>query len=220
MTIHTARRKTSAAGKAPVQRRPDAIRWKAVLFLALALMVGAGVLVVPMANASSCTNLVADSGLESGAGWSTQTNGGYAIVSNYEAHSGVKAAYLAGADNAQDQLSTTLNLPSEQEVLLSFWWMVESEEESGDYDGLSVIVADAAGNPLKTLLTLGNGDAQDFWQWSRLDMTEFGGQTVQLQFVAQADSTLPTDFLVDDVEVNACAAGESNWLYIPFFTRQ
>ena len=214
MTNHTARRKASA------QRRPDGIRWKAVLFLALALIVGAGVVIVPMANASSCTNLVADSGLESGAGWNTQTNGSYAIVSNYATHSGVKAAYLAGADNAQDQLSTTLNVPTDQDVLLSFWWMVESEEESGDYDGLSVIVADAAGNPLKTLLTLGNNDAQDFWQWSRLDMSEFGGQTVQLQFVAQADGTLPTDFLVDDVEVNACADGQSNWLYIPFFTRQ
>ncbi|MCB0079693.1 MAG: hypothetical protein KDE47_02120 [Caldilineaceae bacterium] len=214
MTIHVARRRASA------QHRPSGIRWKAVLFLALALMVGGGIMVVPMANASSCTNLVADSGLESGAGWTTQTNGSYAIISNYATHAGVQAAYLAGADNAQDQLSTKLNVPANQEVSLSFWWLVESEEESGDYDGLSVIVADAAGAPLKTLLTLGNNDAQDYWQWSRLDMSEFGGQTVQLQFVAQADSTLSTDFLVDDVEVNACAAGQSNWLYIPFFTRQ
>ncbi|MEZ4662662.1 MAG: hypothetical protein R2911_34370 [Caldilineaceae bacterium] len=214
MTIHTARRRSSA------QHRPGGIRWKAVLFLALALLIGAGVMVVPMANASTCTNLVADSSLESGAGWTTQTNGSYAIISNYAAHTGVKAAYLAGADNAQDQLSTKLNIPANQETLLSFHWMVESEEESGDYDGLSVIVADAAGNPLKTLLTLGNKDAQDFWQWSRLDMSEFGGQTVQLQFVAQADGTLPTDFLVDDVEVNACAAGQSSWLYIPFVSRQ
>lgn len=188
--------------------------------MALAFIVGAGVMVVPLANASGCTNLVADSGLESGAGWTTQTNGSYAIISNYATHTGVKAAYLAGTDNAQDQLSTKLNIPANQDVSLGFWWMVESEEESGDYDGLSVIVADASGNPLKTLLTLGNNDAQDFWQWSRLDMSEFGGQTVQLQFVAQVDSTLPTDFLVDDVEVNACTAGQSNWLYIPFVSRQ
>jgi hypothetical protein len=196
-------------------------RWFLAGAAVLLLLLVAGLTGVPRAQATACTNLLLDGGFESGAGWSAQAGGEYSLFSDYLAHSGSRAAYLAGVDEARDRLSAAVTLPAGQTISLRFWWQVHSEESSNGYDGMSVVVADMAGNPLKVLFSLSDANLTDTWQQTAgLDLSEFAGQSIQLQFLAQSDQTLPTDFFVDDVELNACTAQtDSSWIFLPTINR-
>jgi hypothetical protein len=204
-------------------RRPLALQpthIKLVALLALAALVIASLGSLTVAQSANCVSLVADGGFENGAGWQTATSGSYALLSDFQARSGVQAAHLAGVDSANDQLSVALNLPADKpNVTLNFWWYVASEEVSGEYDGMTVLAADATGAPLRSLLTLGSGSAAAQWQQSSLDLSEFSGQSIQLKFVAQADSSLVSDFFVDDVAVTACGAAFQHQVFLPLTQR-
>ena len=192
-------------------------RW--VALLALAALLVASVSSLAVAQPSNCVNLVSDGSFESGSGWQTSTNGSYALITDFQAHSGVKAAQLAGIDNASDQLPLALNLPADKPaVTVAFWWQVESEEVSGEFDGMTVAAADAAGNLLRSLVTLDSASSGAQWQQSSLDLSEFSGQSIQLKFLAQSDSTLVSDFFVDDVTVSACGAAEHR-VFLPWTQR-
>ncbi len=193
--------------------------WVPVL-LAIVLVAG-GILATAPARANECQNLVADSGFESGAGWTMESQGKYTLLSNYLVYSGAQAAYLAGTNNAQDRLSTTLSIPADATVTLRFRWQVQTEEDAGAYDGMSVLVADAQGTPQKVLYALSDANASSVWQTAELDLSEFAGQTIQLQLQAQTDANLPTGFFVDDLVVEACSAtsGQDFFLFLPSVTR-
>jgi len=186
----------------------------------LAALVIASLSTLAVAQSSNCSNLVADGGFENGAGWQTNTTGSYALLSDFLAHSGARAAHLAGVDSAADQLSIALNLPTDKPaVTLSFWWQVQSEEVSGEFDGMTVVAADSAGNPVRSLLTLGSSSSATQWQQSSLDLSEFSGQSIQVKFVAQADSSLVSDFFVDDVAVTACGPDQEHRVFLPLTQR-
>ncbi|RIK41833.1 MAG: hypothetical protein DCC55_10730 [Chloroflexi bacterium] len=188
----------------PVRR---AVRTRVVALVLLAALLLATISTFAVAQSTNCSNLVADGGFESGSGWQSATNGSYTLLSDFNARSGAKAAQLAGVDGASDQLSIPLALPADKpSVSLSFWWQVQSEEHSGEFDGLSVIAADAAGNPMHSLLTLGSDSTATQWQQSVVDLSAYSGQAIQLKFVAQTDNSLVTDFFIDDVAVTACGA--------------
>jgi hypothetical protein len=193
---------------------------KVTIFLALTLILAAGLGTATVAQPADCNNLVADSGLESGSGWATEASGSYQVISGFRSHSGANAAHLAGVDNASDQLATTLALPADRSsVTLTFWWQIQSEEESSEFDGITVLVADAAGNQLRSVLTLGSGSASTQWQQTSVDLSEFAGQTIQLKFVAQTDESLVTDFFIDDVAVTACSGAQGFRLFLPYTDR-
>ena len=159
------------------------------------------------AQSDDCTNLVADSGLESGTGWTMKTKGQYAMLSNIQAHGGVKSAYLAGANQATDLLSTKVVLPSGgQSATLDFWWKVNSEDGNDTSDQLTVQVLNGPGKIQTVLLVLGSEHASNDWQQSALDISEFVGQSIQLQFVAKTNEALVTDFFIDDVALLICSA--------------
>lgn len=198
--------------------RPSRHLW-VLLVLTLVLAIGVGQ--ISVAQSVSCTQLLADSGLETGSGWNTQTNGSYALFSSNLVYDGQRAAHLAGVNNANDQLSTTLKLPTGKSSLnLSLWWQVGSEDQNSDFDGLSVLITDAAGKTLKSLLTLGGDNVTGNWQQSTLSLNDFAGQTVQLKFWAQTDETLVTDFYLDDVAVTACDTSSQGFnLFLPITKR-
>ncbi len=178
-------------------------RWRSAICLALFLLLTPGV--TGVAQADSCTDLVADSSLESGSGWFIKTNGGYTLLSTVQAHTGSGSAYLAGVDHANDMLSTKLALPADQaSLVLSFWWKVNSEDRSDVNDKFAVQIVDGAGKTHKNLFTLGSERASNQWQQTTIDLRDFANQQIQLQFAAKTDDALVTDFFVDDVEVNAC----------------
>lgn len=183
------------------------VRTRVVALVALAALIVATVSTFAVAQTGNCTNLVADGGFESNSGWQSSGDGGYSLVSDFYARSGAKAAHLGGIDGASDVLSIPLVLPTDKpSVTLSFWWQVQSEEQSGEFDGMSVVAADSQGKPMRSLLTLGSDSTAAQWQQSLVDLSSYSGQAIQLQFVAQTDSSLVTDFFIDDVAVTACSA--------------
>lgn len=213
--------KYSAASQGILSAIPPITQRKVILLALLALILATGVSRITVAQSANCVNLLPNSSLESSSGWNAQSNGGYALFSNHLAHSGTQAAHLAGVNNANDTLVTTVQLPTDKASLnLSFWWQVVSEEENGDFDGLSVLVTDSTGKPLKSLITLGSANATGNWQQSNLDLSEFAGKSVQLKFWAQTDATLVTDFYIDDVAVTACTAGSQGFnVFLPMTSR-
>lgn len=195
----------SALARFQLARRT--VRTRVVALVVLAALLLATISTFAVAQPGNCTNLVADGGFESGSGWQSTTDGNYVLLSDFYARSGAKAAHLAGIDGANDALSIPLVLPADKpSVTLSFWWQVQSEEQSGEFDGLSVIAADSQGTPMRSLLTLGSDSAASQWQQGVIDLSGYSGQAIQLKFVAQTDSSLVTDFFIDDVAVTACGA--------------
>lgn len=201
--------------------RPRRPRWQVMVMFSLALLFTAGFGTLLQAQTSNCVNLLTNSSFEVSSGWVTQTTGSYSILSPYLARSGNQAAHLAGVDNANDSLTTTISLPATpQSLTLSFWWQIDTQEEGSADDGLTVVVADSAGHALKSLLTLSSANAAQRWQQSEIDLSAFVGQAVQLQWLAQTDETLVTDFFIDDVAVTACAAGNQDFrLFLPLSRR-
>lgn len=180
-------------------------RWPLLLLCAVLLSAPLAIGTPQVVQAATCTNLVADSSLESGNGWITKSSGNYPVLSSRLTHTGKQAAYLAGTDNAHDLLATVLKLPAGQtSITLRFWWQIQSQENSRFQDSLTVLLADSQGKALQTVDGLSSRDMSNQWQQHTITLNQFAGQAVQLQFVARTDGEAATDFFVDDVEVVAC----------------
>jgi len=157
-------------------------------------------------RADSCIPLLADGGLEDGTDWDAKNSDGFPLLSRQVVHSGAQAAYLGGRNNIVDRLSTSLSLPATaQTITLRFWWQLQSQERANNgNDHLAVVAANPQGFPLQTFVDLRGRDAVSEWQSISMDMTQFAGQTIQLQFLASTDTDQITDFFIDDIEIVAC----------------
>lgn len=156
------------------------------------------------ATTAPAAELLQDGGFEAGgAAWTQTSTAGNALVSGDYAHSGSLGAYLAGNVGATvDRLSQKVFLPDDVVVRLSFWWALRTSESGAAADKLQVNVRNASGGLLKTLVTLDNTSLEPWlWEHRVYDLAMFGGQTVQIEFIATTDATLITDFWVDDVSV-------------------
>ncbi|MEZ4730888.1 MAG: hypothetical protein R3E79_27515 [Caldilineaceae bacterium] len=181
-------------------------RWSRKLLWAVLLCTMVGMGTPARVNADSCTNLVIDAGLEDGSGWLTKSSNNFPILSNYLTHTGKQAAYLAGTNGANDLLSTTVKLPTTPtSITVTFWWQIQSQESGKYQDTLTIALVDAQGKLLQTLGTLSSRDMSNQWQQSTINITNFAGQTVQLQFTAYTDAAAATDFFVDDVAIVVCS---------------
>lgn len=198
-------------------------RAKRVQFTAIILLLATILAVIAvgpvMAAVGSCQELLVNGDMEGAAGWNVQTNGNYELFSNYQARSGTRAAYLAGVNSAEDALVQTLSLPANHQVTLRFWWLINTEESSNGWDGLSVQLADANGAPQRMLFAASDRSAGSSWQQTTIDLSEFAGQTVQLRIEARTDATLSTDFFVDDVTLTACDLSASGNFFLPLINR-
>ena len=190
----------------------------ALLVLAL-LMTGIAAAPQPVL-AAGCTEVLTNGGLESAAGWTLESSKGYTLISPYLAHTGSQAAYLGGTDKATDRLFTTLTVPENSTTLLRFWWQMRTVDTRTGNDGLSVLLTDAAGVPLRVLLTITDANSVGIWQQAGMDLSAFAGQTVQLHFLAKTDAALVTDFFVDDISVTACSTVAANFhIFLPSVRR-
>jgi hypothetical protein len=170
--------------------------------------------------ANSCQNLIDNGHMESENGWTTQSKGNYSLFSDYQVRGGSRAAYLAGVDNAEDRLIRSLVLPTNRKLTLTFWWLVTTEENNSGLDQLTLLLTNASGQPQRVLFTATDHSAVGSWQQFAVDLSDFAGESVQIQFVARTDSTLSTDFFVDDVELTACETSSMiRWLYLPSMHR-
>lgn len=167
---------------------------------------------------TGCTEVVINGGFENqGQGWLLQASpalpAGESLINSYYPHSGARGADLAGRDGANDRLSQQVTLPANTASLsLSFWWALITQETASStaFDYLRIALYSVDGSTLVApLLTLHNASAADSWVWDfpTIDLGDYGGQTLVLRFTATNDAAgNPTEFFVDDISIQACAA--------------
>lgn len=150
---------------------------------------------------SGCTasQLLGNPGFETGtaAPW-TATSGVIDDSSSEPAHTGSWKAWLDGYGTTHtDTLSQTVTIPAGCTATFSFWEHIDTDETgSTAYDTLKVQVGST------TLTTLSNVNANTGYTQKSFSLSSYAGQTVTLKFTGTEDSSLATDFLIDDAAVN------------------
>jgi len=120
------------------------------------------------------------------------------------AHTGAWKAWLAGADDAQETVSQTLTLPPIVSQLQLTYWAQVSSLDNTNADTMTVQLRNASGVVVAAMDTLTDLNA-GAWQLrsASLSVAAYAGQTMQLVFAAQTDTSFPTTFLIDDVGIMA-----------------
>jgi hypothetical protein len=169
--------------------------------LTLALSVLGVAVLTPSAQAAACGDqVVGNGGFESGTTPWTQSTGVISAATAAEpAHGGTMDAWLDGVGSTHtDTLSQALTLPAGcGSATLTYWSHIDTKETttSSKYDTL-VVQAGA-----DTLASYSNLDKNTGYAQHSVDMSRYLGQTVTLKVTGTEDSSLATNFLLDDVSL-------------------
>ncbi|MGW1074787.1 putative Ig domain-containing protein [Streptomyces sp. NPDC002537] len=153
------------------------------------------------AAGGACTpaQLLGNPGFETGtaAPW-TATSGVIDNSASQPAHSGSWKAWLDGYGSAHtDTLAQTVTVPAGCRASLSFWLHIDTKETgSTPYDTLTL---KAGGTQLAAW---SNADSNSGYAQKTFDVSAYAGQTVTFTFTGTEDSSLATDFVIDDTALN------------------
>ncbi|OXM69098.1 putative Ig domain-containing protein [Amycolatopsis vastitatis] len=179
----------------------------AALSLAIGLL-GTVAVATPASAAAVCGDqLVGNGGFESGTAPWTQSSGVIRAATSAEpAHGGTMDAWLGGHGSTHtDTLSQSLTLPAGcASATLSWWSHIDTKETTTGtvYDKLVV----QAGSD--TLASYSNLDKNTGYVQRTVDVSRYLGQTVTLKVTGTEDSSLATNFLLDDFSLTT--TGTSN----------
>ena len=179
----------------------------AALSVAVGLL-GTVVVAAPAEAAAACGDqVVGNGGFESGTAPWTQTSGVVSAATAAEpAHGGTSVAWLDGYGSTHtDTLSQSLTLPAGcASATLSWWSHIDTKETTTGtaYDKLVV----QAGSD--TLASYSNLDKNTGYVQRTVDVSRYLGQTVTLKVTGTEDSSLATNFLLDDFSLTT--TGTSN----------
>ncbi|MEV7041596.1 putative Ig domain-containing protein [Amycolatopsis sp. NPDC051061] len=171
-------------------------------------LLGTVVVAAPAEAAAVCGDqVVGNGGFESGTAPWTQTSGVISAATTAEpAHGGTMDAWLDGYGSTHtDTLSQALTLPAGcASASLSWWAHVDTKETTTGtaYDKLAV----QAGTD--TLANYSNLDKNTGYVQRTVDVSRYLGQTITLKITGTEDSSLATDFLLDDFSLTT--TGTSN----------
>lgn len=135
-----------------------------------------------------------------GAGWIETSSRNRQLVVDDAApaggapHSGEWLALLGGVDYELATLSQTVNVTTEAPILGYYQW-IESTEACFNYD-TAVIYAN--GTPRQGI-QLCNETATYGWVYQTVDLTDFIGQLVVIEFVITTDGSVQSYWFIDDV---------------------
>jgi subtilase family serine protease len=154
------------------------------------------------------TQLLSNAGFESGSSpWQESSSGGYEIVDSTNPHTGSYSAYLCGYNNCTDQIWQTVTLSSTTTKVVLSYWLYISTQESGStcYDYFYAKIRTSSGSTITTVQTKCNANASGWTQYT-FDLTSalssYYGKQIQVYFEGTTDSSLVTNFFVDDVALN------------------
>lgn len=160
----------------------------------------------PLAGPAVTTASVAlvNPGFESGStGW-TATADVITTVPAEPAHSGSGVAWLGGYGTAHtDRIWQEVALPADAGgIALTFFLHIDTVEPSDNpFDKLRIRVRAPNGQFLGTLKTFSNLNASPGYTLHSVDLTQFKGRTVRLEFEVHEDNGSITSFVLDDLAV-------------------
>jgi len=153
------------------------------------------------------SQLLLNPGFESGGtSWVESSSGGFEIVDPANPHTGTRSAWLCGYNSCSDSILQGVTLPATTtHVTLSFWLFISTSETSTTcFDHFFARVRNNSGTILSTVQSKCNSNVG--WTQYTFDVTSAlsgsHGQIVQVFFAATTDSSLVTNFFVDDVALN------------------
>ena len=148
-------------------------------------------------------NLLANPGFESGASSWAGTTGLITTNTGRPARTGSYKAWFGGnATTSTETLTQTVSIPSTATAANLAYWIRTDTAESGStvYDTLRVqVVVNGATTTLRTFSNVGTNAT--YTQFSH-SLLAYRGQSVQVKFLMNEDSSLQTSFVVDDTAVN------------------
>jgi len=177
------------------------------------ITIGGQSLTVTQAGLNTAAVELVNGDFENGrSGWTEQSN--YVLIyQNFlYAYQGSWYAWLAGVDNADDTLHQRVTIPANAtQVTLDFWYGITTDElQTGAYDKMFVNVYNSTGAFVATLGSFSNLDADPYWRNKTYDLSAYKGQTIYVGFHATSDSSLDTNFYLDNVKLTVSAADAGN----------
>lgn len=135
--------------------------------------------------------------------WSEQSSSGEPLIVNsglpIDARSGSWVAWLGGVDVETSNLSQSFSLANAPQSLhLKFYYQIRSEDVCG-FDIAQVVVN---GNVVSER-ELCNDEETNGWQSATIDVSDFVGGSVTVEFIVVTDESLPSNFFIDDVAFTA-----------------
>jgi hypothetical protein len=156
----------------------------------------------------ACTEVIRNGNFEAGAvTWTQSSSQGFPLIcdeghcgAGLEPHSGGVLAWLAGANREKSRVSQVVSIPAGKAATLSMWIRIESEDVCR-YDVGYVQVKD--GSRLRTLRTYALCASQNTGGWVQdsLDLSQYAGKSIRLDFYAATDSRNVSSLFVDDVSL-------------------
>jgi len=162
-------------------------------------------------NTPTARQLIVNGGFESGQSpWGESSANGYQIIDPSRPHTGTHSAWMCGYNNCNDQIYQTVTLPATfTKVTLGYWYYSDTQESAGSpcYDYFYARIKSSSGGIITTPQQSCNSSATNGWVFKSFDLTSalsgYAGKAVTVSFQGTTDSSLTSDFFVDDVTVNA-----------------
>ncbi|WP_406010653.1 hydrolase [Streptomyces sp. NBC_00637] len=150
------------------------------------------------------TQVLGNSGFESGATTWSATSGVITNSSSESARTGSYYAWLGGNGTAgTETLSQSAAIPSGCSATLSLYLHIDTAETTSTaYDTLQIQVLNSSGTVLGTLASYSNLDAASGYTRRSFGLSGYAGQTVTLKFTSTEGSKLQTSFVVDDTALD------------------
>jgi len=166
-------------------------------------------------SVADSVNILLNSGFEEGeVAWGQTTANGLSVITSYltpTTPTNTKYAWLCGYDNCADKLYQDVYVPSDaQGAILQFkYWITTSETTRASiYDSMAVrIFSPPSASTYASCTLLSNLNATTGWvQYTGCNLIGYKGQTIRVQFSATTDTSLSTDFFLDDVTLMVSGA--------------
>jgi len=125
-------------------------------------------------------------------------------------------AWLGGLDNEVSRLRQNIDVPEGGALYLTYDYEVVSDESSCGRDKARVIVAGKRLHQQNLCKKFVDG-----WQQQSLDLSEFAGQTVRLDFWTRTDGSRTSSFLIDNIRLTRARSARSgaavpqDFIYLP-----
>lgn len=133
-------------------------------------------------------------------GWTENSTGGYDIVVNsgmpIPPRSGSWIAWLGGAYDEVSTITQQVSLPGSPNTLSFYYWIGSAETSCG-----SDIARVYIGGSIVWQKNLCSNENTNAWVEGTANLSAYAGQSVSVQFYAQTNSTLNSNFFVDDVSL-------------------
>lgn len=132
----------------------------------------------------------------------------YPPALSYYAHSPTYSVRMGSHvynDVNQDLSKPGIWIPADAiSARLTYWWSMYTDEDGvAEYDFLELRIEGPYGTEVLDRKTNLDGP-EGVWRQESFDMSEYIGQTIEIEFRARTDFSNPTAFYIDDVSLWVC----------------